>query len=117
MEGDCEPVPITSGLIVSGVCYDDGNCGCNVLCDGGLCPDGESCSIEYDTETAVASWSVSSIALVEAIDPNTGEPALGVPIAALANPIGGAVPRYAELTVNTDVGDGFLWFVSTSCCE
>lgn len=117
LEGDCEPVPLTSAEIVSGTCYDDGNCGCNVLCDGGLCGNGHHCALEYDTGTAVASWGVSSIPLVETTDPFSGEPALGIPIEALDNPVGGAPARYAVLTVNTSAGDGFIWIVGTSCCE
>lgn len=130
-EPGCDPVALTSATVVSGTAYVDGESGCGLTFHcatketGEACPDVGTycdcsagtpvlCGLGFDTEAAVDSWLIGSIEL-EPMTDAAGRSGLGLLLGDLQSG-GGALPNYVELTVNTNVGDGFTWIVAMHTC-
>jgi hypothetical protein len=136
----CEPLAITSASIVSGMAYRDSSetgCSLRYVCNDeetgaacenpdfpacGACDEGAAvlCGISFDTEAAASSWVIGEMALALVTDPVSGRTGLGILRSALNNPgaeEGAEALHYAELTVNTNLGGGFTWFIGFQNCD
>lgn len=140
---DCVPIALVSATITSGTLWRDIDAaGCNVKVhcannDGSACAStaapntlgvdpcaacscvgtGTPCDVTLDEAFRDDTWSITDVDLVAVYDPDTSEYlGLGVPLSALLSPSTSDQPHYGELTVDTDIGAGFIWKIATGTC-